>query len=403
MTERVERRPLAGAVGDRSTASRRSDGASRRPGLLGPERPLIAGLIGLSVLMASAEAGAVAPSLSTKTNSPAASAYQVAPDTPLVRATQPKAKTKASATPGDTRVAALPSKTVAPPPTPRVKPGPLTDKPKAVDSRAKAAKTPAKTDAKTAKKAAPSKAKARSGADPKVPHSDVAQATAQKHGVDPQLVHAVILAESAYNPKALSHKGAMGLMQLIPQTAARYGVKNAWNPRQNIDGGVRYLRDLLRQFGDIELALAAYNAGEKAVERYGNSIPPYQETQTYVARATSYLAKLQGGAPISKVRSTGSGVGGGLSGWGVIFGSFPASSEARQVLRDKRRALSSVISGGRSAVVHRKHESNRPYAALLVGLNQEKAVKACRHISGSGGYCLPIPPKQLRDPKALWR
>lgn len=103
------------------------------------------------------------------------------------------------------------------------------------------------------------------------------------------LVHAVITAESAYDPNAISTTGAVGLMQLMPQTAARYGVKNRKDPAANISGGTRYLKDLLGMFdNDLVLAIAAYNAGENAVLTYGRRIPPYEETQTYVRRVLKY-------------------------------------------------------------------------------------------------------------------
>jgi len=103
------------------------------------------------------------------------------------------------------------------------------------------------------------------------------------------LVHAVITAESAYDPNAISTAGAVGLMQLMPQTAARYGVRNRKDPDANISGGTRYLRDLLGMFdNDLVLAIAAYNAGENAVLTYGRRIPPYAETQTYVRRVLQY-------------------------------------------------------------------------------------------------------------------
>lgn len=106
--------------------------------------------------------------------------------------------------------------------------------------------------------------------------------------VDETLLHAVILAESAYNPKALSPKGAMGLMQLMPATARRFGVDDAWDPSQNIEGGARYLDFLLDRFDDNrELALAAYNAGEGAVDKY-DGIPPYRETQGYVKKVMKF-------------------------------------------------------------------------------------------------------------------
>ena len=114
------------------------------------------------------------------------------------------------------------------------------------------------------------------------------QNTAKRHGVDSALVHAVITAESRYNPDAVSRAGAEGLMQLMPGTAQRYGVRDARDPAENVSAGVRYLSDLLRQFRRINLALAAYNAGENAVLRYGRRIPPYPETQTYVRRVLSY-------------------------------------------------------------------------------------------------------------------
>jgi soluble lytic murein transglycosylase-like protein len=97
------------------------------------------------------------------------------------------------------------------------------------------------------------------------------------------LVRAVIVVESGFNPRAVSKRGAIGLMQLQPATARRYGVKDIYDPEQNIRAGTRYLRDLLTRFdSNLELALAAYNAGEEAVERYGRHIPPYAETLNYV-------------------------------------------------------------------------------------------------------------------------
>jgi soluble lytic murein transglycosylase-like protein len=107
---------------------------------------------------------------------------------------------------------------------------------------------------------------------------------ADKHGVDPTLVRAVIQVESDFNPNCVSNKGARGLMQLMPDTAKRYGVTKIHDPEQNIRGGVRYLAYLLELFGDKPRALAAYNAGEGAVLKYGG-IPPYDETSTYVVRA----------------------------------------------------------------------------------------------------------------------
>jgi soluble lytic murein transglycosylase-like protein len=105
---------------------------------------------------------------------------------------------------------------------------------------------------------------------------------AAEHSLSPQLIHSVIKVESNYNPYAVSSKGALGMMQLIPETARRFGVRNVFNPEENIQGGAKYLRYLLDLFdGSYPMALAAYNAGEAAVTRYGG-IPPYAETQTYV-------------------------------------------------------------------------------------------------------------------------
>lgn len=106
---------------------------------------------------------------------------------------------------------------------------------------------------------------------------------AKEQRLHPGLLHAMVRIESAYNPQAVSKKGAQGLMQLMPATANRYGVADSYDPKQNLEGGARYMKDLLTLFEyDIRLALAAYNAGENAVKRYGNTIPPYPETINYV-------------------------------------------------------------------------------------------------------------------------
>jgi soluble lytic murein transglycosylase-like protein len=123
-------------------------------------------------------------------------------------------------------------------------------------------------------------------------YDDLIVAHARDQNIRADLVHAVIRAESAYDPWARSFKGAMGLMQLMPQTARDYGVLNPYDPAENIRAGVRYLRRLLDRYDDNEeLALAAYNAGPTTVDRYGQKVPPYRETQTYVAKITKASAK----------------------------------------------------------------------------------------------------------------
>jgi soluble lytic murein transglycosylase-like protein len=115
------------------------------------------------------------------------------------------------------------------------------------------------------------------------PYSDIIATMAQAHGVDPVLVQALIQVESNYRPTAKSHKGAMGLMQLMPSTARQYNLRNPYDPKANIAAGVKHLKSLLDQFRTVDLALAAYNAGEGAVKKF-NGIPPYRETRDYVSR-----------------------------------------------------------------------------------------------------------------------
>src|SRR5947208_15509810 len=122
------------------------------------------------------------------------------------------------------------------------------------------------------------------------------KAAAERYGVPERLVQAVIRVESAFNPKAVSVKGAQGLMQLMPETASMLGVRNSFDPQQNIDGGVRHLRGLIDRFGnDLPLALAAYNAGEKAVVS-NRGIPPYPETRDYVTRVLFHYDGTTNGA-----------------------------------------------------------------------------------------------------------
>lgn len=107
---------------------------------------------------------------------------------------------------------------------------------------------------------------------------------AEKHGLEPGLIHSLIYAESNYDPYAVSSKGAMGLMQLMPETAKMYGVRNPFDPRENIEGGVRYLKDLSSlYYRQTDLVLAAYNAGQEAIKKYGG-VPPFPETRNYIEK-----------------------------------------------------------------------------------------------------------------------
>ncbi len=115
--------------------------------------------------------------------------------------------------------------------------------------------------------------------------------TASKYQIDPALIKAIIMAESGYNPKAVSKKGAKGLMQLMPETAEALGVEDIFNPRQNITGGVQYFKDLVNRFnGDVKLALAAYNAGSRYVRNY-NGVPPFKATRYYIKKVLKYYQK----------------------------------------------------------------------------------------------------------------
>jgi hypothetical protein len=138
------------------------------------------------------------------------------------------------------------------------------------------------------------------------PYVDEIRDAAERYGLPMKLVSAVIRAESGFNPRAVSRKGAQGLMQLMPTTAATLGVRNSFDPRQNIEGGVRHLRSLIDRFpNNLPFALAAYNAGEKAVAQY-RGIPPYPETQDYVTKVLYfYGAPIEGGdTPPTRIYQT---------------------------------------------------------------------------------------------------
>ena len=145
------------------------------------------------------------------------------------------------------------------------------------------------------------------------PYGDMIQSAAKKYSVDADLIFSVIAAESNFNPRAISRRGARGLMQLLPATGTRFGVKDIFDPVQNIDAGTQYLRDLIARYqGDLVLTLAAYNAGPGAVQRYGR-VPPYNETisyvrairKTYALRKSKNDAKTEAKAEPKAVATTG--------------------------------------------------------------------------------------------------
>lgn len=132
------------------------------------------------------------------------------------------------------------------------------------------------------------------------PYASLIHAAAQKHGLDEDLIVRVIAMESNFNPRAVSRRQALGLMQLLPQTAAHYSVADIFDPAQNIEAGAHYLKDLLTRYrGNLTLALAAYNAGPEMVQRYGG-IPPFRETRNYVRQITSKVAHEKAPAPPAK-------------------------------------------------------------------------------------------------------
>ena len=140
---------------------------------------------------------------------------------------------------------------------------------------------------------------------PNTPFHDIIRAAAERNGVDADLIHCVIAIESNFNPKAVSPKNARGLMQLLPQTAAQLGVRDVFDPRENIEAGTRYLKDMLARYqNDLTLALAAYNAGPERVEQYGRRVPPYPETLKYVQKISRSYAHFKAAAAENKPQST---------------------------------------------------------------------------------------------------
>jgi hypothetical protein len=127
----------------------------------------------------------------------------------------------------------------------------------------------------------------------KTPFQKIIRAAAERYGMDADLIHCVVAVESNFDPKAVSPKNARGLMQLLPQTAAHYGVKDIFDPEENVNAGTRYLKELLTKYHNLTLALAAYNAGPERVDRYGRRVPPYLETMKYVQRIAKNYAKIK--------------------------------------------------------------------------------------------------------------
>lgn len=146
----------------------------------------------------------------------------------------------------------------------------------------------------------------------KTPFEKVIRAAAERYRIDADLIHCVIAIESNFDPKAVSPKNARGLMQLMPQTAAQFGVKDVFDPEENVNAGTRYLRLLMDKYNNLTLALAAYNAGPERVDQYGRRIPPYLETMKYVQRIAKSYAKIKAdtatqplGSPVTKSAPSG--------------------------------------------------------------------------------------------------
>jgi hypothetical protein len=140
----------------------------------------------------------------------------------------------------------------------------------------------------------------------KAPFRELIQAAAARYAIDPDLISSVIAAESNFDPKAVSRRNARGLMQLLPQTAARFGVRNIFDPAENINAGTQYLSELLKRYNNnLALTLAAYNAGPQTIQRYGR-VPPFRETQTYIQKVGRRYAQRKSAAPSATSAKTSS-------------------------------------------------------------------------------------------------
>lgn len=176
---------------------------------------------------------------------------------------------------------------------------------------------------------------------------DLVDAISADHGLDPKLVHSVVRVESNFNPRAVSHKGAMGLMQLMPDTAKRLSVSDPFDPRENVRGGVKELARLLGVYsGSVSLALAAYNAGEGAVARY-RGIPPYAETRGYVSRIISlYTGRPYAMDPLHPQRAPVRMLRDPDSGQALITNAQGPTSAALAVQLSRRDGASGQLRGG---------------------------------------------------------
>ena len=186
--------------------------------------------------------------------------------------------------------------------------------------------------------ARPAKAKSRNNPSDSIPasYAEYIDKACERYGVDPSLVHAVVRVESGFNPFALSNKGAMGLMQLMPRTATDLNVKNSFSPQENIEGGVKYLRTLLDRYeGNVTLALAAYNAGETSVKKWG-TVPPYKETRDYVKK----IMKLYNGSDATITPRQIQMIYVGYSADGVLLlTDNPSNHQGKQLRRKMERSL----------------------------------------------------------------
>jgi Transglycosylase SLT domain len=175
---------------------------------------------------------------------------------------------------------------------------------------------------------------------------------AARHAVPAKLVESVIHVESGFDPRAVSHRGARGLMQLMPATAEQLGVRDVFDARQNIEGGVRHLRELLDRYGDFRLALAAYNAGEKAVERHGG-VPPISETRAYVDQVLRFYGNSEPRPAAPRATTVAAPAGGSLHRYEapdgtVVYTNLPERSlppSTRDLLAGKRDADDNGVDG----------------------------------------------------------